>query len=82
MATDITIFTTNQCASCLTVKKWLSMKGHSYNEVNVEQNPERREEAVRLSGAQTVPVTVVTMIDGSRQVITGPNFGLLAPALA
>jgi glutaredoxin 3 len=82
MATDITIFTTNQCASCKTVKKWLSMKGHEYSEVNVEEYPERREEAIKLSGAQTVPVTVVTKHDGSRQVITGPNFGLLAPALA
>jgi glutaredoxin 3 len=82
MAKDITIYTTNQCAYCDMVKKWLKMKGHVYSEVNVEKFPERRAEAIELSGAHTVPVTVVTKEDGSREVITGFNLALLAPAVA
>ena len=82
MAKDITIFTTNTCAYCVMVKKYLGAKGHSYNEVNLDQHPERQAEALRLSGALTVPVTVVTKDDDSQEVIVGYNLARLAPAVA
>ena len=55
MVKNITIFTTNTCAYCVMVKKWLDNKGHGYEVVNLDTNPERQEEALRLSGALTVP---------------------------
>ena len=82
MAKDITIFTTNTCAYCVMVKKYLAAKGHSYQEVNLDQNPERQQEAYRLSGALTTPVTVVTKSDDSQEVIVGYNLAKLAPAVA
>lgn len=82
MAKDITIFTTNTCAYCMMVKKWLAAKGHSYQEVNLDQHPERQQEAYKLSGALTTPVTVVTKTDDSREVIVGYNLAKLAPAVA
>jgi glutaredoxin 3 len=82
MAKNITIFTTNTCAYCGMVKKWLGSKGHSYEEVNLDQNPERQAEALQLSGALTVPVTVVTKEDDSQQVIIGFNLAQLAPAVS
>lgn len=82
MAKNITIFTTNTCAYCVMVKKWLGAKGHVYEEINIDQNPERQAEAMRLSGALTVPVTVVTKEDDSREVIVGFNLAKLAPAVA
>jgi len=82
MAKDITIFTTNTCAYCVMVKKWLVAKGHSYQEVNLDQNPERQQEAYKLSGALTTPITVVTKADDSREVIVGYNLAKLAPAVA
>jgi len=82
MPKNITIFTTNTCAYCGMMKKWLTNKGYPYEEVNVDQNPDRREEAYKLSGALTVPVTIVTRQDNSRVVVTGFNLSRLAPALA
>jgi glutaredoxin 3 len=82
MAKNITIFTTNTCAYCGMVKKWLSAKGMSYEEVNLDQFPERQQEAMELSGALTVPVTVVTREDDSREVVVGYNLARLAPAVA
>lgn len=82
MAKNITIFTTNTCAYCVMVKKWLGAKGHQYEEVNLDQNPERQAEALALSGALTVPVTVVTKEDESQEVIVGFNLAKLAPAVA
>jgi glutaredoxin 3 len=82
MVKNITIFTTTTCAYCPMVKKWLSAKGHAYEEVNLDQNPERQAEAMALSGAMTVPVTVVTKQDDSKQVVVGFNLAKLAPAVA
>ena len=81
MVKNITIFTTNTCAYCVMVKKWLDAKGHSYDIVNLDQNPERQAEALALSGALTVPVTVVTKGDNSKEVVVGFNLAKLAPAL-
>lgn len=83
MAKDITIFTTNTCSYCGMVKKFLDLKGQSYNVVNLDENPERNQEAYELSnGALTVPITVITKDDDSKQVVVGYNLGQLAPALA
>jgi glutaredoxin len=82
MVKNITIFTTNTCAYCGMVKKWLDSKGHKYDVVNLDQNPERQAEALALSGALTVPITVVTKDDDSQQVIIGLNLAKLAPAVA
>lgn len=82
MVKNITIFTTNTCAYCVMVKKWLGAKGYSYEEVNLDQYPERQADALRLSGALTVPVTVVTKQDDSKEIIVGYNLAKLAPAVA
>lgn len=81
MVKNITIFTTNTCAYCGMVKKWLGAKGIGYEEVNLDQNPEMQAEALRLSGALTVPVTVVTRHDDTQEVIVGYNLAKLAPAV-
>lgn len=82
MPKNVTIFTTNTCAYCSMVKRFLGTKGVSYEEVNLDQNPERQAEAQQLSGALTVPVTVVTKQDDSREVVVGYNLAKLAPAIA
>lgn len=82
MVKNITIFTTNTCAYCVMVKRWLDAKGHNYDVVNLDQNPERQAEALALSGALTVPVTVVTKDDETKEVVVGYNLAKLAPALA
>ncbi len=82
MVKKITIFTTNTCAYCGMVKKWLGAKGYQYEEVNLDTNPERQKEAFEISGALSVPVTVVTKHDDTREVVVGYNLARLAPAIA
>lgn len=82
MAKNITIFTTNTCAYCVMVKKWLTSKGMKYEEVNLDTNPERQNEAFEMSGQLSVPITIVTKEDDSKQVIVGYNLAQLAPAVA
>lgn len=82
MPKNITIFTTNTCAYCTMVKKWLSAKGFKYDEVNIDDEPVRQQEAYELSGQLSVPITVVTKQDDSRQVVVGYNLAQLAPAVS
>lgn len=81
MAKNITIYTTNTCAYCVMVKKWLTNKGYKYDEINIEEHPERAKEAQELSGQLAVPVTIVTKEDDSRLVVIGYNLTKLAPAI-
>lgn len=82
MIKNITIFTTNTCAYCAMVKRFLDAKNHTYEVVNLDDHPERQAEALALSGALTVPVTVVTKQDDSKEVVVGYNLAKLAPAIA
>lgn len=82
MVKNVTIFTTNTCAYCVMVKKYLAAKGIGYEEVNLDTHPERQAEALEISGALTVPVTVITKEDDSREVVIGYNLAKLAPAVA
>lgn len=82
MPKNITIFTTNTCSYCVMVKRWLTSKGLSYEEVNLEQNPERQQEVMQISGSLTVPITLVTKQDDTQQVVVGYNLSQLAPAVS
>lgn len=82
MPKNITIFTTNTCAYCVMVKRWLGAKGIGYEEVNLDEHPERQKDAYELSGQLAVPVTVVTKQDDTKEVVVGYNLAKLAPAVA
>jgi len=82
MPKNITIFTTNTCGYCVMVKKWLQAKGHSYEEVNLDSDPARQQEAFELSGQLSVPITIVTRQDDSQEVVVGYNLAKLAPAVS
>ena len=82
MAKDITMYTTTTCAYCVMVKKWLTSKNLTYTEINIDEQPNRAQEAFELSGQMAVPVTVITKDDNSKEVVVGYNIAKLAPAVA
>ncbi len=82
MVKNITIFTTNTCAYCKMVKQFLTNKGFSYDEVNLDNEPEKQKEAFELSGQLTVPITLITKSDDSKQVVVGYNLAQLVPAIS
>lgn len=82
MPKNITIFTTNTCSYCGMVKKFLDMKKMKYEVVNLDDQPDRQAEVFEMSGALTVPITVVTKQDDSREIVVGYNLQKLAPAVA
>lgn len=71
----VKIYTTKTCAYCPMVKKLLTSKGIDYEEMNAEI-PEIREEAIKISGAMSVPITVF-----GTDVVVGWNPGKLMEAM-
>lgn len=78
----ITIYTTTTCAYCETVKKWLTSKGLTYTVVNMDENPEIRQEVIKMSGAMTVPIIIVEDESGSKHITVGWNPARLSAAVA
>ena len=78
MTKKITVFTTNTCAYCAMVKKWLDSKGVNYQVVNLDEQPEKQREIYEKSGALTVPVTLVENADSTEEVVIGYNLSKLA----
>ena len=83
MSKSITIYTTNTCAYCEVVKKFLNNKGLTYTVVNMDEHPEVRQEVIAMSGAMTVPVTIVADEDESvpKNITVGWNPAKLASAV-
>ena len=77
----ITVFTTNHCPSCLSLKRWLSDQGIAFETVNLEENPERQADIFAKSGRFEVPITLVTYDSGAERVINGPRYGEIKQAL-
>ncbi|MEC4749495.1 glutaredoxin 3 [Methylomicrobium sp. Wu6] len=51
----IIIYTTKICPYCIMAKRLLDRKGVSYTEINVDADPDQREEMMRKSKRRTVP---------------------------
>jgi glutaredoxin len=71
------IYTTNACAYCKMVKTYLTHKGVQYTEVNIDNEPDKRKEAWNISGAYTVPITII-----NDKIVIGWKPGELAKAIA
>lgn len=82
MAKRVVIYTTNTCAYCKSVKDYFAQKQVNYQEVNLDQEPAKRQDLLQLSGQLAVPVTVVTKDDDSLDVTVGFNLPKLASALS
>ena len=62
----IKIYSTSWCPACVKAKKYLGLKGLDYNEINVADKHEDREEVFKVSGQRTVPV-----LDINGEIIVG-----------
>ena len=63
----VKVYSISNCPWCEKVKKYLKLKNIEYQEINVEENEEAREELYKISGDEIVPVTT---IDGKNYVVS------------
>ena len=84
MAKNVTVYTTNTCASCVMLKKYLASKGQEFELVNLDEQPDERQKVIDMTGQMSVPVTVVKDTANetvSPHVVVGWKPGLIASAL-
>ncbi len=60
------------------VKKWLSLKNVSYDEINTDEKPELLPYIMEISGAATMPVIVVEGEHEQKSISIGYKPGQLA----
>jgi len=74
----LVIYTTPWCADCRRVKTWLQQHGISYQEVNLEQDPEAAKLVETLNGGYR---SVPTMIFPDGTILVEPSNQELANCL-
>ena len=55
MSKKVIVYTMTICPYCIAAKKLLTKKGVAFEEVNLDQAPDRWEECEKRSGQSTVP---------------------------
>lgn len=69
----VRIYSTATCAYCKLEKAYFDQKGVKYENIMVDQDPEKAREMIELSGQMGVPYTVVTKDDGTEVGVLGFN---------
>ena len=78
---QVTVYTTNQCPSCQTLKKWLVDKQVDFEVANIETDSEKQQQLIEKTGSFLVPVTVIIKPDGQEEIIYGTQYAQLKKAL-
>ena len=55
----LTVYSSDTCPPCKTLKGWLDLKGVDYTVVNREADPDRFNEIVKLTGVNLVPQVLI-----------------------
>jgi glutaredoxin 3 len=66
---SIIVYTSTFCGYCFAAKSLLSKKGIPYEEVNLSESPEMRQEIMEKWGWRTVPLIIINdkLIGGFRE---------------
>ncbi|MFC5718779.1 mycoredoxin [Streptomyces gamaensis] len=84
MSGTVTMYSTTWCGYCRRLKSQLDREGITYNEINIEQDPESAAFVERANdGNQTVPTVLVVPSGGGTSVtMTNPSLAQVKQALA
>ena len=67
----VTIYSTTSCPFCKMEKEYLTEKGIKYENIFIDQNPEKAKKLIEESGQMGVPFTEITKDDGTKVTILG-----------
>ncbi len=56
---NVTVYTTDQCARCVTAKALLTKRGIGYEEINLAKDPDGRAKLAEVTGMTTFPQIVI-----------------------
>lgn len=67
----ITIYSTKTCPYCNMLKSYLKSKDIAYEDVLLDEQPERAAEAIHICNSMGVPCTHIVKDDGGEERILG-----------
>jgi len=79
--TKVTVFSTSTCGFCGQLKRFLDYKNIKYTSVNLDDDIEGMKTLERLSGATTVPQTIIEKDGEAPKVVVGYNLPQLMAVL-
>ena len=83
MQGTVTMYSTTWCGYCRRLKSQMDREGISYNEINIEQDPQSAAFVEKVNeGNQTVPTVLVVSPSGSETVMTNPSLAQVKQAMA
>ncbi|MFE9446890.1 mycoredoxin [Streptomyces sp. NPDC006739] len=84
MQGTVTMYSTTWCGYCRRLKSQLEREGITYNEINIEQDPESAAFVEKANGGnQTVPTVLVVPGDGGEPTtMTNPSLAQVKAALS
>jgi glutaredoxin len=77
----VTVYSTTTCKYCKQVKEYLTAHNIPYEEVLLDETPERIQELLDISGQRGVPVTKIVKDDGTAVGVLGWDEEQLAAQL-
>ncbi|HWG24721.1 mycoredoxin [Actinospica sp.] len=81
MSAQITMYSTPWCGYCKRLKGQLGREGITFDEVDIEQQPEAADYVMKVNnGNQTVPTVVVVAPGGKQTVMTNPSLAQVKAA--
>jgi len=81
MSAQITMYSTPWCGYCKRLKSQLNREGITFDEIDIEQQPEAAEYVMSVNGGnQTVPTVVVLSAGGKQSVMTNPSLAQVKAA--
>ena len=81
---QVTLYTTEPCARCVTAKALLTRRGFDYEEINLAKDPDGRTELARRTGMTTFPQIVIDdqTLGGLDELVAADREGRLKMLLA
>ncbi len=81
---QVTLYTTDPCARCVTAKALLNRRGVGYEEINLAKDPDGRAELARHTGMSTFPQIVIDgeTLGGLDDLVAADREGRLKALLA
>jgi glutaredoxin 3 len=79
----VTVYTTDQCARCVTAKALLARRGVGYQEINLAKDADGRAELAQRTGMVTFPQIVIDgeLLGGLDELVAADRAGRLTGLL-
>jgi glutaredoxin 3 len=80
----LTVYSTDSCSFCERAKRLLDARGHAYEEINLERDPDGRARLAQRTGMMTFPQILIgdELVGGFAELVQAERSGRLTQLLA